>query len=434
MTNNSLDQPRTIFSWCLYDWANSVFSLVITSTLFPVYYGLMTGSGQSSEVDFFGFRVLSSALYSFAVSAAFLMAGLMSPFLSALADLGGLRKRFMAGFCFAGAAASALLYFFESGNPETGILLFVLATIGYSGSIVFYNSFLPEIAGTDKLETVSARGFALGYIGSVLLLVLVLLPLFVSGLPGSGDFSAVCRNGFVYTGLWWMVFGWISIRGLPRSDKKMKAGFSPASVIKRMMVAREEILSIHGLALFLFGFFFMNTGVQTVMYLAAIFGDAELHLSSEKLIATILILQLLAIGGSLLFARLANRFRPASALILAAALWALICVLAFFVGSDFQFYGLASLVGLVMGGSQSLLRSTFSHFIPGAEIGKSALFGFFDVLEKLSIVLGTFTFGLIHQATGSMRISALTLTAFFILAMAVFAKLRGTQSKGGFRV
>ncbi len=429
------DQPKTLFSWCLYDWANSVFSLVITSTLFPVYYGLATASPDGAgEVDFFGFSVLGSALYSFAVSASFLLAGLLSPFLSALADLGGYRRIFLMAFCLLGSVSSALLYFFTPGNTETGILLFVLGNLGFSGSIVFYNSFLPEIASTGKLESVSARGFAFGYIGSVVLLILVLLPLFVTGFPGSGDFAMICRYGFIWTGLWWMGFGFLSVSGLPGKEKGLRPNLSITSVLKRMQVAKEEIQTIKGLALFLTGFFFMNTGVQTVMYLAAVFGDAELHLSSEKLIATILILQLVAIGGSLLFARMSHKIRPASTLVLAAGLWALICLLAYFVETDIQFYGLAAMVGLVMGGSQSMLRSTFSHFIPGAEIGKSALFGFFDVLEKFSIVLGTFTFGIIHQVTGSMRSSALALIVFFIAGMWLFGRLKGTESKGGYRV
>jgi UMF1 family MFS transporter len=428
LVKTRLDNPKTIFSWCLYDWANSVFSLVITSTLFPVYYGLVAiSAGGGQEIDFLGIKVVNSALFSFAVSFSFLVAGFLSPFLSALADLGGYRRRFMLGFCLVGALASGLLYFFIQGKIETGILLFVVATVGYSGSIVFYNSFLPEIASPAKLEVVSARGFALGYIGSVLLLVLILLPLFIPDFPVKGglEFTMICRIGFVLTGIWWMGFGLISALGLPKSEKK-KIGtlISLSKVVSRILFAVGEIKKIKGMAMFLLGFFFMNMGVQTVMYLAAIFGDAELHMGAEKLIATILILQLLAIAGSLVFARVSKKLRPTGTLMLACGLWSVICVLAYFVKTDKEFYAVAALVGLVMGGSQSLLRSTFSHFIPAGEIGKSALFGFYDLVEKLSIVLGTLTFGLINQWTGSMRISALTLVVFFVLGLMGFRLVR----------
>jgi UMF1 family MFS transporter len=173
---------------------------------------------------------------------------------------------------------------------------------------------------------------------------------------------------------------------------------------------------------FLGGYFFMNLGVQTIMYLAAVFGEVELEMDSVRLIATILILQLVAILGSLGFARVSLRMKPRNTLVLACLLWMVVCVWAFFVRTDLAFYGVAALVGLVMGGSQSMLRSTFTHFLPPEEHGKSTLYGFFDVLDKLSTVLGTLVFGLVNQLTGSMRLSALVLSVFFLLAALLFRR------------
>ena len=408
------NHPPAIRAWCMYDWANSVYSLLITSTLFPVYFNrIAKNEAGGPEVDFFGFSMLNSALFSFSVSFSFLLAGILSPLLSAYADLSGLRRQFLLFFCLLGSLSCGLLFFFTEGRLELGMSLFVLAALGYSSSIVFYNSFLPDIVSADQYERVSARGFAMGYAGSVLLLILVLSPLFL--LPDAGQsMNLICRIGFVLTGLWWLGFGWYSVNGLPPSQGGRGFFLSLSPVAERLKTAFRLCLSSPGLPRFLSGFFFMNMGVQTIMYLAAIFGEAELKLSSEKLIATILILQVLAIAGAWFFARISTGLQPLSTLLLACFLWSGICVAAYFIKTENQFFAVAAAVGLVMGGSQSLLRSTFTHFLPGNEHGKSVLYGLYDLLEKFSIVLGTLIFGLLNQATGSMRISTLVLVLFFL--------------------
>lgn len=417
------NHPGTIHSWCMYDWANSVYSLIIASTLFPVYYNRIAVNSEGGQlVEFFGFEVLNSALFSFAVSFSFLLAGVLSPFLSAYADLSGLRKQFLLFFCFLGSVSCGLLFFFTPGELELGIGLFVLAAIGFSSSIVFYNSFLPEIATPDNYERVSARGFALGYIGSVILLLLILAPLFL--VPGaSNSLDLICRIGFVLTGIWWFSFGIYALKGLPSSDGGMGLFWSFKPIAERLGIAMKLASSTSGLPRFLAGFFFMNMGVQTIMYLAAIFGEVELKLSSEKLIATILILQVLAIAGAWIFAKVSSGLKPLGALLFACVLWAAICVAAYFIKTETQFYFVAAAVGMVMGGSQSLLRSTFTHYLPGNEHGKSALYGLYDLLEKFSIVLGTLVFGLINQWTGNMRDSTLVLVVFFALG-GLFFRMR----------
>jgi UMF1 family MFS transporter len=415
------NQIGVMRSWVLYDWANSVYSLIITSTLFPVFFSQVArGAGQSHTVLFLGWQLQNSALYSFAVSFSFLVAAALSPLLSAWSDMGGYRKRLLLGFCLLGSISCAGLYFFEASGLEWGMALFCLAAVGFSGSVVFYNSFLPEIATPDRYEQLSARGFAMGYIGSVILLVCILSPLFLPGAPA--DPSGIFRVGFVATGLWWLVFGTLAVSGLPAAGRINRKWAGPREVFARITSAFRASRNIPGLFRFLGGYFFMNLGVQTIMYLAAVFGEVELEMDSVRLIATILILQLVAILGSLGFARVSLRMKPRNTLVLACLLWMVVCVWAFFVRTDLAFYGVAALVGLVMGGSQSMLRSTFTHFLPPEEHGKSTLYGFFDVLDKLSTVLGTLVFGLVNQLTGSMRLSALVLSVFFLLAALLFRR------------
>ena len=402
----------------MYDWANSVYSLVITSSLFPVYYGLVTKGTGGREVSFFGFSVLSSALFSFAVSISFLMAGLASPWLTALSDIGNLRKRLLMLFCILGATATASLTFFNGSNLEYGILIFMLAALGFSGSIVFYNSYLPTVASPDRYDKVSARGFAFGYVGSVVLLLLILMPVLLPGIFSGLEltFKQVCRIGFVLTGLWWMGFGLNAIRQFPTTASDSAQNTIHWRMVKaRFFEALEVVKATPYLRSFLTGFFFINMGVQTVMYLAALFGDQELHMEANSLIVTILILQLVAIGGALGFASLAQSIGEIRTLLLAAVLWIVVCILAFLIQTPMQFYGVAALVGLVMGGTQSLMRSTFSSFVPTSESGKSALFGFYDLLEKFSLVIGTAVYGLVNQLTGSMRHSSLALAVFFLV-------------------
>lgn len=411
----------------MYDWANSVYSLVITSSLFPVFYGMVAlGKDGSKIIHFFGYPVLNSALFSFSVSFSFLLGGFASPILTALADLGDYRKQFLRIFCLVGSLSCIGLAFFSSNAIELGMLIFVLATFGYSASIVFYNSYLPYIASPDQLDKVSARGFAMGYIGSVILLVFILIPVLIPTAFSWLQFSFVdiCRAGFVMTGIWWMGFGLRSIAQMPDSPEVHRIQVTVKKVFGRFRAGLAMVGGIPGLFRFLMGLFWFNTGVQTIMYLAAIFGSQELQMSAEKLILTILILQLVAIAGARGFAFLAEKQGSVMVLLQVGFLWILATISAYFIQTDIQFYLLASLVGLVMGGTQSLFRSVFSGFLPEEENAKSALFGLFDFLEKTSTVMGTLVFGLVNQATGNMRLSALTLGIFFLLGIAMLWPLR----------
>jgi UMF1 family MFS transporter len=412
-------------AWAMYDWANSVYSLVITSTIFPVYYNSVTkGIDGSDTVSFFGWEVVNTVLYSYSISFSFLVIALLAPLLSGIADASGNKLNFMKFFVYLGSLSCGALYFFTGDNLEFGILCSVLASIGFSGSIVFYNSYLPEIAKEEEFDLLSAKGFALGYIGSVILLVFNLLTIQHPewfGMP-SGSFAP--RFSFLVTGLWWVGFAQIPFRILPNNP--YKKSISADYLLKGYREVNKVFKELRKLPVanrFLASFFFYSMGVQTVMYLAASFGDKELGMPGDQLILTVLIIQLVAIGGSYFFAFVSRRFGNKTSMVIMILIWMGICVAAYFVNSVNQFYTLAFVVGLVMGGIQSLSRSTYAKLIPTTTTDHASFFSFFDLTEKVAVVLGTATYGAIEQMTGSMRNSALFLVIFFVIGLVFLSRV-----------
>lgn len=426
------NNPTVTRAWCFYDWANSVYSLVITSTIFPIYFSAVSRKPDgTSFVDFLGFTLDSSVLFTYAISAAFLIIAALSPFLTAIADYSGRKKFFLQFFCYLGALSCAGLYFFTKETFTISVILFVLATIGFSGSIVFYNAYLPEIATEDQYDRLSARGFSMGYIGSVLLLIFNLLMIMKPELFGIApeNTSLPPRIAFLSTGIWWIVFAQYSFYYLPGNVYQRKPkGSWILNGFKELQHVLHQVKSLPMLKRFLLAYFFYNMGVQTVMYLAAIFGEVELRLPSEVLILTVLIIQLVAIAGAYAFAKLSGKYGNISALIVAVAIWIGICIGAYFTYGEMQFYVLAAVVGSVMGGIQSLSRSTYSKLIPAATIDHASYFSFYDVTEKISIVLGTLAYGAITQLTGSMRYSILALITFFVLGLFFLMMIRSKQN------
>ncbi|MGM0945916.1 MAG: MFS transporter [Bacteroidota bacterium] len=406
-------------AWAMYDWANSVYSLVITSTIFPVYYNSVTkGLNELDYVSFFGFEIINTVLYSYSISFSFLVIAILSPLLSGIADSSGKKLEFMKFFAYLGSVACIGLFFFDSSNIEWGIICSITASIGYAGSIVFYNAYLPEISEEKEYDLLSAKGFALGYIGSVILLIVNLIMIQMPhwfGIP-EGGFAA--RLSFLITGLWWAGFSQIPFRFLPKNpyNKKIKREFLLQGYQEIRKVFRE-VRQIKVMNRFLASFFFYSMGVQTVMYLAATFGDKELGLPGDQLIITILIIQFVAIIGSYLFAFISKKYGNKLSLVIMVLIWTLICGAAYYVYTVYEFFALAFVVGLVMGGIQSLSRSTFSKLIPKSTTQHASYFSFYDVTEKLAIVIGTFSYGAIEQLTGSMRNSALSLGIFFLVGL-----------------
>jgi len=408
------NNKKLINAWCMYDWANSVYSLTITTAVFPGYYLAVA----KDRVNFLGFDVLSSALYSWSLSCSFLIAALLSPFLTSIADYTGRKKLFMQMFCYLGSFSCAYLYFFSLDNISLGMLAFILAGMGYSGSIVFYNSFLPEIATEDQMDKVSAKGFAFGYIGSVLLLIVNLAMLIKPQIFGLQSEGQAAKISFLSVGIWWFLFAQYTFYYLPSNVYKHKAeGNWIFNGLKELKKVFNELKHQTLLKKFLPAFFFYNMGVQTVMYMATIFGKGELKLETEQLIIVILLIQIIAIPGAQLCARLSGSLGNIKVLMIVISIWIGVCITAYFITSATQFYILAVIVGFVMGGVQSMSRSTYAKLIPQDTIDHASYFSFYDVADKVSTFLGTLLFGVINTMAGGMRPSALALGVFFVMGI-----------------
>ena len=425
-----LNNPRVIKAWCVYDWANSVYNLVITSTIFPVYYIAVTSSGDADLVDFFGFSLPNTVLYSYSLSFSFLVVAAMQPFLSGIADYSGNKKKFMKFFTWLGALSCICLFFFDGENVEYGITCSVLASIGYGGALVFYNSFLPEIATYDRYDNISAKGFSYGYVGSVLLLIFNLVMIQKPEWFGLTPGNLPAKISFLTVGVWWIVFAQITFYYLPENSTGKKIGMQQLlNGYNEIRKVWFSIAQLPDLKRYLKSFFFYNTGVQTIMYMAAAFGGKELKLSGGKLIVTILIIQIVAILGSFIFAKLSEKKGNRFSLSTMVIMWIFICIWAYFLQSEFQFYALAFSVGLIMGGIQALSRATYTKLIPSNTIDHASYFSFYNVTYNISTVIGTFAFGLIELLTGNMRYSALSLAGFFVIGLIFLLKVNIPRSE-----
>jgi MFS transporter, UMF1 family len=424
-----LNNIKTVRAWYMYDWANSVYSLVITSAIFPVYYKSVAKSNGSDDVLFLGFPVNNSALYSYALSLSFLIVTLILPLLSGVADYTGNKKMFMKFFVWMGGLACMGLYFFNDVSMiEWGILCSILASIGYSSSLVFYDAFLPEIVTQDRYDRTSAKGYSMGYYGSVILLVICLILILDHKTFGFDSEGEATRFSFLFVGLWWIGFSFIPFIFLPDNPYNRKpSGNIWMNGYREIRKVWNTLPGQPDLKKFLAAFFFYNMGVQTVMYLAALFGTDVLKLENGKLIQTVLLIQLVGAVGAWFFARLSGSKGNRFSLLTMITIWIGVCVASYFITTEYEFYILAAIVGLVMGGIQALSRATYSKLIPESTIDHTSYFSFYDVTYNLSIVLGTFSYALIAQITGSMRYSALSLAVYFIIGMLILLSVRSRQ-------
>ncbi len=428
-----LNNAKTVRAWCMYDWANSVYSLVITSAIFPIYYKSVAVSANGSDlVQFLGLTVENSVLYTYSLSFSFLVVAFILPFLSGVADYAGMKKTFMKFFVAIGSGACMGLYFFtDVGTLEWGIFCSIMASIGYSGSLVFYDAFLPEIVSIDRYDATSARGYSMGYYGSVLLMVICLLLITYYSSFGFSTEGAAVRFTFLLVGIWWIGFSMITFRYVPENPYGRKAtGNIWLKGYQELLVVWRSLKESPDLKKYLTAFFFFNMGVQTVMYLATLFGTDVLHLDSTKLIMTILLIQLVASFGAWLSAKFSMVYGNKLALMVMIGIWIVVCFGAYFTSTEYQFYTLAFVVGMIMGGVQSLARATYTKLIPDNSIDHASYFSFFDVTYNISIVMGTFSFGLINQITGSMRNSALALAVFFAIGMLMLSRVKSKSLSG----
>ena len=405
---------KAVNGWAMYDWANSVYNLVITTTFFPAYYAVVTSlENYPNGIPFLGRHFINTELKEYVLAFGFLVVAIISPILSSIADYKGNKKNFMKFFCYLGAASCSLLFFFDKDNVFFGLLCFMLAGIGFYGSQVFYNSYLPEIAAEKDMDRISAKGYTMGYIGSVIMQMigfgLVML------MPND---TMPLKITFLLVGIWWIAFAQITFRALPIASKSVRAARKHVLVngFHELKIVWDQLTHMPVLKRFLAAFFFYSMGVQTVMLVAIDYGIKELKLENAKLIITAVIIQLVAIAGAIGMSRLSARIGNLNVLQLTVVLWIGVCIAGYLMQTEMHFYILAALVGLMMGGIQSMSRSTYSKLMPETK-DTASFFSFYDVSEKLAIVLGLVSFGVIEGLTKSMRNSILVLIVFFALGL-----------------
>ncbi|MBP6413118.1 MAG: MFS transporter [Bacteroidia bacterium] len=421
---------KVITAWTFYDWANSVYNLVITATILPIYYKAVTitkddaGNEISNVVTFLGIQFKNTTLYDYSLALANLIVAAFIPLLSGIADYGGSKKKFMQFFCYLGAASCSLMYFFTRDNLAFGIFLIVFASVGFWGSLVFYNAFLPEIAEVQHQDKVSARGFAMGYVGSSLLLIFNLMMVQKPEWFGISDAGMATRISFLTVGIWWIGFAQIPFYYLPgkaaigkSSENMLTKGYQELRKVWKDMKHNYVLRS------YLLAFFVYNMGVQTVLLVATLFGAQEIKMETGQLITTILIIQFVALIGAYLFSFVSKKIGNIRTLMIAVCIWIGACLgTYFFCYTPNDFFVVAGFVGLVMGGIQSLSRSTYSKLLPETD-DHASYFSFYDVTEKVCIVLGMATFGIINEMSTNMRKPIIMLIVFFILGFLLLLRV-----------
>ena len=424
---------KLLNAWAFYDWANSVYPLVISSAVFPIFYDSLF-SGTAHTIDFLGFSFKNSALVSFITAFAFLVISFISPLLSGIADFVGNKLSFMRFFCYLGAFSCMGLYWFSLENIYVGMLFYFFGLIGFWGSLVFYNSYLPDIAFPEQQDAISAKGFSYGYVGSVILLVVNLAMIMkpdVFGITGSSDVAALkaMKYSFVMVGVWWIFFSQYSYYYLPKGNhhhekvtkKVVMNGFNELKSVWDQLSQDVQLKK------FLKSFFVFSMAVQTVMLVATYFGSQAIEWSSKSestigLIICILLIQIVAILGAYFTSKASAKFGNIKTLIVINGIWLVLCLFAYFITQPIEFYIMAGFVGLVMGGIQSLARSTYSKLLPATE-DTTSYFSFYDVTEKVGIVIGMMVYGIIDQVTGSPRFAIVFLALFFLIGMLLLTRV-----------
>ncbi|WP_295832781.1 MFS transporter [uncultured Winogradskyella sp.] len=438
---------KLINAWAFYDWANSVYTLTIASSIFPIFYSTLF-KDKDELVSAFGFEMKQTVLISIITAFTFLVVAISSPILSGISDYVGNKKNFMKFFCYMGGIGCFGLYWFDLDYIHTSLLFYFMGLLGYWGSLVFYNSYLPDIAFEEQQDAASAKGFSLGYIGSVLLLLLnlgmVMFPevfgfdtSISKEITNSGNEVAIIeatetaknmaslaamKISFIMVGLWWIGFSQYTFYVLP---KGVSSGHKVTKevIFNGFRELKGVWLELKGnlrLKRYLNAFFVFSMAVQTIMLMAVYFGEKEIEWGSDSekttgLIISILVIQLVAIVGAILTSRASSKYGNIKTLIAVNVVWMLVCVYAYFMVTPFQFYIAAGIVGLVMGGVQSLGRSTYSKFLPETE-DTTSYFSFYDVAEKIGIVIGMLIFALVDQIS-SMRYAILFLFIFFLVGI-----------------
>ncbi|MEO0526110.1 MAG: MFS transporter [Bacteroidota bacterium] len=430
---------KLLNAWAFYDWANSVYSLVIASAIFPIFYGALFRVSDIEKVTVFGGEIARAPLISYVTSLAFVCIAIITPLISGVADYMGNKKVFMKFFCYLGGVSCIGLYWFSLDHIYFSLLCYFFGLVGFWVSFAVNNSYLPDIAYPEQQDGISAKGFSLGYIGSVILLLFNLAMVMkpdVFGIEGDAGEAAeikAMKYSFVTVGIWWIVFSQYTFINLPKGNKK--EGLREHIVLngfRELKKVWHQLGDEIRLKRYLGAFFVYSMAVQTVMLIATYFGEEEIHWGSDSerttgLITSILVIQLVAILGAIVTARASKTFGNIRTLVVVNVLWLLICIYAYFLTTPNDFYIAAALVGIVMGGIQALSRSTYSKFIPETT-DTTSFFSFYDVAEKIGIVIGTFLYGFIAQVTGSMRNATIFLGLFFLIGALLLTRVNKKTS------
>ena len=414
------NNPSLIKAWVSYDWANSVHSLVIASAIFPVYYTAMTRGEDGNPIKFLG--LLPESAFNFSLAIAFFFVIVLSPVLSSIADLIGNKIKFLRFFCYLGSLSCIGMFFFTSSDLTwLGLLMNITGSIGFWGSLVFYNAYLPEIVTEDKMDSVSAKGYMFGYIGSVVLLAICLA--LIQFAPE--DYTLILtRVSFLLTGLWWMGFGQIALSKLPNKkvDREVPKDIYKSS-FKGLSNTFKELNRFKNIRVFLAGFFFYSLAMQTIFLMAAMFGSSEIGMEDSELIMTILLIQIEAILGAWLFSYLSGKIGNKITILIGVFIWIMTCIIGYMIQPNhpdvkMHFYGMAALVGLVMGGLQALSRSTYAKLLPETN-DTTTYFSFYDIFEKFALFLGLVIYGVLIEYTGGMKTSALAMGVSFAISFGI---------------
>ncbi len=415
------NDKKTIRGWALYDWANSAFPLVIATAVFPPYFASLAPDSMS----LFGFLIDSKSLYSYSLSFSFLIVAIMTPILSGISDYSGRRKDFLKLFTGIGAFSCLILFFFSSSELAwLGLIGFVLGFIGFNSSLVFYNSYLPDIVTEDKFDKTSATGYAYGYIGSMILLIMILVLVQFKGMFGISSDTLPIQIGFLMVGVWWLFFSRYTFRALPEERKlKIQSSFISKG-IREVVDVFNKVRTDINIVKFLVAYFFFIAGVNVVIYLASIFAQEELGFGQTQLIILVSLLQVLAMVGSYFFAFVSDKIGNRNSILIQLVIWIGICLVSYVVHGVTEFYVLSLFVGLVFGGIQSLSRSTYSKMLSDDIDSLASYFSFYDVLTKVASVAGTFVFGIVNQITGNMRYSILATGIFFVIGFLILLTMK----------
>ncbi|MDP4505181.1 MFS transporter [Nonomuraea turcica] len=419
-------RKREQWGWYFYDWANSAFpTTVLTVFLGPYLITIAeNAAGGGQYVDVIGFDVRPGAYFSFVVGVAAILQIVFMPVAGALADHTGRKKQLMGFFALLGALATVCFWFVSDGRYILGGALFLVANVGFACAFVIYNSFLPEIATPDERDKVSGMGWGFGYLGGGLLLA-VHLVLFLQAESFGLDSGTAVRIALSSAGLWWGGFTIIPLLRLrnrhalaPRSES---AGQAIGGTFRQLGRTAAGLRAYPLTLAFLVGYLLYNDGVQTVISFSATFAEKELQLGKTVQIGAILMVQFVAFFGALLLSWLASRVGAKRVVLGALVAWTIVVTIAYFLpaGSALAFYGLGFAIAIVMGGTQALSRSLFSHVIPK---GKEAeYYSLYEISDKGSTFLGSFTLGMAFQMSGSYRLAIISLIAFFVLGGAILA-------------